>query len=222
MPFSQYPVGRQVGERAKAAQAFAQDLLRFLALQELADLPADHAHRSQQRLVRLAQLAAREGEDADHRIVEKHRREERCALARLRDALGPRGLRLLEVGDPAWLRRDDHVAQHAFRGDDLVGLVAVVVDRVPADARSAPARDQSRRADRILDAEEAGGLPLLAAADDGHDGLQDLAARRGLGEALGHFVLERHQRLGAPLLRQVARRPVEAEEDVVAKHRLSG
>ena len=54
------PIGRKLGQAAEALFAFAQHLLGLLALYELADLAADHVHRPQQSLLRLAHFTAME------------------------------------------------------------------------------------------------------------------------------------------------------------------
>jgi hypothetical protein len=48
------PVGREIGQRAKARLALAQHRLRVAPFQELSHLVADHGRRLQQALVRLA------------------------------------------------------------------------------------------------------------------------------------------------------------------------
>src|SRR5262249_17449889 len=61
---------------------FAHPLVGILALEELADLTADHAHRAQQPLVRFADSAAIEGEHADRLAFRDHGEVESAPHAR--------------------------------------------------------------------------------------------------------------------------------------------
>jgi hypothetical protein len=98
-----HPV-RQRGERVVCGHVL-DAFLGPLALHELADLAADHPHRLQQPVLRLADFAAVENQHPD-RLAFRHDRKEECAMhagVAGDPRLGP-GVRG-EIGDPQGLSR---------------------------------------------------------------------------------------------------------------------
>ena len=181
------PVRRELGEVAEAFFAFAQHFLRLLALHELSDLRADHVDRLHQVLVRFADLAAVESENADRLSSGIHRKYE-CAVhprfdghRLLPDARIPR-----DVCDPHRLARLPNLSGESDARD--VGDFARALD-IQIELRSglAPGLCKAQSAGFVVDAEEPPALPVLRLANRADHGLE----RRG--DAVGFRNRARHR-----------------------------
>jgi len=108
---SQYQSDESSVRLREALFALAQHFLGLLALHELSDLRADDVDRLHQALVRLADFAAVEGENADHLSFRIHRKDECAVHARLDgDRLLPHARVPRDVRDPHRLARLPHLS----------------------------------------------------------------------------------------------------------------
>ena len=116
-------IGGELRQASKARLALAQRRLGALALEELADLAADHARGGEQPRVRLAQLRAAEAQHADRAAFRHGGESEGAAHA---GGLGERLLAHARVGAriraPGGGPALQHLAEEAFAG--AVGQLA--------------------------------------------------------------------------------------------------
>src|SRR6267154_733242 len=207
------PVRRELRQVAKALFALAQHFLGLLALHELSDLRADDVDRLHQALVRLADFAAVESENADHLSFRIHRKDECAVHARLDgDRLLPHARVARDVRDPHRLARLPHLSgQSDTRG---VGDFARALD-IQVELRSglAPKLREVQSAAFVVDAEKAAALPVLRFANRADHRLERRRDAVGLGHRVRHRVLEPKQLVRALALGDAAREAAVSREN---------
>ena len=162
----------RLAERGKHSSESQGRLLQVLALQELAELAADHANGLQQPLVRFPEYAAVENEHAD-RLALRGDRNRQCAthvcVARecgARDA----GV-VAHVGHPQRLARLPNLTDHA--GAWTVGHAARHLDvALDAHVGDAPGLAEAQHAGRRVDTKVASALPAQRFADVAKDAFE--------------------------------------------------
>src|SRR5262245_11091640 len=198
------PIRRQLRETAEALFAVAHHLLGQAASQKLTDLAADDAHRLQQAVFRLADLAAVEGQDADRVRAGHDRKEKRAAQAGFIDDVFPEDPRVLaDVGDPERLARlPDPADQSDARAEH--DLARPLEDPVDRRARRAPELAEAQHASFLVPAPVFAALPVFRLAHRTNRGLQCRRNAVRVGERAGDRMFQPQQLVGALAVGDVA------------------
>src|SRR6185503_15458749 len=185
------------------------------ALQELADLAADHGDRLQQALLGLARLAARKIQHADRAAARDDREDERGMDADLARADLGRALRRARIADhvgrpdgPAGLPGETGQADPGAI-DDIAGKDEKSLDRRLGHA---PALGEPQHVRLLVDAEVPAAIPVFGLAHGAEHRLQARGDAVGVRQDAGHRMLELAQLLGTPALGDVGRDAVVAPE----------
>ena len=180
-------------------------MFRLFSLHELADLAADHTHRLQQPLLRLADLATIESEHADRLSSRHDRKENRPVQADVVcDALLHGAGVLIDIGDPQRLTRPPYAARQSYAR--AVGNRArrreKALDRL---ALNAPGLAETQDARGFVHEKVSAAVPALRFADRAEGRFEPCLKVFGIGEVARHHMLELQQLLRAPALGDVAR-----------------
>src|SRR6267378_345530 len=189
---------------------------RAFPMTELPDLRADHVDRLHQMLVRFADLAAVERENADRLSSGIHRKYECAVNPRFEgDRLLPHTRIARDVRDPNRLARlPDLSGQSDPRG---VGHFARALDKqFELRPGLAPGLRKAQSAAFVVDAEEPPALPVLRFANGADHRLERRRYAVGLGHRARHRVLEPKQLLGALALGNPASEASVSREDSCA------